>query len=750
MFEREDWKLFRNIDTLCQKAGVSRNRIPQLIIKELVDNALDVSECELKLIPNENGFSVRDFGEGLSESLMENLFSINRPMITSKLLRLPTRGALGNGLRVVIGAIISTNGRLLVETKGKEYEVIFLEDGSANIKIIGDSDVIDGTKFKVYLGDNIYKIIEKDLIWGNNAILMSKGELHKCKTSPYWYTSEAFFELLNSYTGKLKEFLLLFEGMNKLKVKNYFINLDIFTNQISFEESENILSFLKEYCKKVNVKKIGCISDDDYNNGLGEYARKYGQFTVRSAKGIHDAIIPFIIETWIRIQDKYNPAIYVNKTPITGEFSWWYDKGTMKLFRLGLNIDVKLKKSQIVINITTPYMPITSDGKSPDFSNMNNMIQYCLDASKRKAKKEYVLSKESNAKNEKDVILKHIDDAIDKAGGYGQYKFSQRQLYYAIRPYVMNAFEKQPDYNYFCRLLTEYENEYGEIENLYRDPRGTLYHPHLGQEIALGTIAVQNYERPEWTFNKIIYCEKEGFFPILKDAKFPERYDCALLSSKGYASRAVKDLFDLLGETDEEILFFCIHDSDAAGTMIYETLQEATLSRKARKVKVIDLGLNPWEAIDMGLEIETFESKSRRAVASYVRKRYYQGYDDKDYEDWLQSNRIELNAMTTPQFLEWLEEKMEEHNIGKVIPDENTLIDNLTENVEKLVRENVKQRILKEAGYEDLVRNEVDDKKYKVIEQIDNLRGKVEVALDRETENHWTKPIRDIAKSIVK
>jgi hypothetical protein len=34
---REDWKLFRNIETLCQKAGVHRQFIPPLVVKELIN-----------------------------------------------------------------------------------------------------------------------------------------------------------------------------------------------------------------------------------------------------------------------------------------------------------------------------------------------------------------------------------------------------------------------------------------------------------------------------------------------------------------------------------------------------------------------------------------------------------------------------------------------------------------------------------------------------------------------------------------
>ena len=37
LFEREDWKLFTNIDTLPQKAGIPKENMSKLIIKELVD-----------------------------------------------------------------------------------------------------------------------------------------------------------------------------------------------------------------------------------------------------------------------------------------------------------------------------------------------------------------------------------------------------------------------------------------------------------------------------------------------------------------------------------------------------------------------------------------------------------------------------------------------------------------------------------------------------------------------------------------
>jgi DNA topoisomerase VI subunit A len=58
------------------------------------------------------------------------------------------------------------------------------------------------------------------------------------------------------------------------------------------------------------------------------------------------------------------------------------------------------------------------------------------------------------------------------------------------------------------------------------------------------------------------------------------------MSSKGFSTRACRDLIDKLAEHDEPVTVFCAHDADAYGTMIYQTLQEATRARGARKIRI--------------------------------------------------------------------------------------------------------------------------------------------------------------------
>src|SRR5262249_7526707 len=94
-----------------------------------------------------------------------------------------------------------------------------------------------------------------------------------------------------------------------------------------------------------------------------------------------------------------------------------------------------------------------------------------------------------------------VDKAVAKASEGGRYRFSLRQLFYAVRPRFIEAIGKEPDYGYFSTVISDFESSRGEdIAGMYRDDRGTLYHPHTGQAIPLGTLNVEGYHRPDWLY----------------------------------------------------------------------------------------------------------------------------------------------------------------------------------------------------------------------------------------------------------
>src|SRR5262249_46357901 len=156
------------------------------------------------------------------------------------------------------------------------------------------------------------------------------------------------------------------------------------------------------------------------------------------------------------------------------------------------------------------------------------------------------------------------------------------------------------------------------------------------------------YKRPALLFQSLLFCEKEGLFPLLKHAPWPEQFDCALSSAKGFATRATQALIRILHDAPELIVIFVIHDADGPGTVIYEALKRAL---ETYGIEVVNLGLEPAEAREMGLAEEPVKKKNgkRVSVAKYV--------TDEDRE-WLQHRRIELNAIPTPVFIEWLSSKV--------------------------------------------------------------------------------------------
>jgi hypothetical protein len=72
--------------------------------KEVVDNALDTDVDAVLDQIGPDTWLVTDDGPGLDRRQVVRLSAVNRPMTSTKPVRRPTRGAIGNGLRVVTAA----------------------------------------------------------------------------------------------------------------------------------------------------------------------------------------------------------------------------------------------------------------------------------------------------------------------------------------------------------------------------------------------------------------------------------------------------------------------------------------------------------------------------------------------------------------------------------------------------------------------------------------------------------------------
>ena len=697
-FEKEDWSLFRTVEGLQQKAGVTKDKLPRLVLKELTDNGGDEgAEVRIGSLPT-GGYFVEDDGRGIdgTPEQIAQLFSIDRPMVSTKLLRLPTRGALGNGLRVVAGAVLASEGSLVVTTRNRRLILRPERDGSTKVVRAEAVEFPVGTRIEITFGAAL-SCDSDTLDWSRVACRLARaGQSYAGHSSPWWYDLSQFHELLYASGNRpVRELIAYLDGCSGAKAGEIVAAARLgraICKDVTRQQAVKLLEAARENARQVNPERLGTVGSEAFPTYA--YARSHGVVSFGAA--LPQAEIPFVVEAWAeKTEDDTCLAACVNRTPVTGDIYAARDRREIDIFGCGLAHTVaeapKEAHFEIWLNITTPYMPITSDGKAPDLMPFLNQIQLTIQKAVKKAHRP---DARGSTTSQKDVVLDNLDAVIASVSGDGEYRFNERQLFYALRPIVMDETGKELKIGNFKDIITDYEAQSGEIPLMYREPRGSIYHPHRGETITLGTLMVEDYERPEWTFNKAVYIEKEGFSEALKEARWAERHDCMLMSSKGFTTRAARDLVDKLAEHDEPVTIFCVHDADAAGTMIYQTFQEATKARGARKIKIVNLGLEPWEV--MGFEVETVEAGERRkAVADYGLERE----DGAHWETWLQTHRVELNAMTTPEFIAWLDRKMVGY-AEKLIPPPDVLEAELAERIEAKVRADATERILREAGFE--------------------------------------------------
>jgi hypothetical protein len=222
-----------------------------------------------------------------------------------------------------------------------------------------------------------------------------------------------------------------------------------------------------------------------------------------------------------------------------------------------------------------------------------------------------------------------MEKAYLKASDNGRLPARPRQIMYAARPDILELTAKDTlDDRYFTQtLLPDYVNEHSAAASwdIVWDARGHFTEPHTGKETALGTLEVREYlgERalhsaavsvnrsvlypthgPENRFETALFVEKEGFDPLFKAEQLAERFDLAIMSTKGMSVTAARLLLDRLSSRGLKRILV-LHDFDVSGFSIFGTLgQSGRRYRFSGTVPVIDLGLRLADVEAMDLQSE--------------------------------------------------------------------------------------------------------------------------------------------------
>jgi hypothetical protein len=355
--------------------------------------------------------------------------------------------------------------------------------------------------------------------------------------------------------------------------------------------------------------------------------------------------------------------------------------------------------------------------------------------------------------SQKAAARKVMEEAYMAASSNGRLPTTARQVFYKARPKIMAMTDNRPlQSQYFTQvLLPDYIEEHGVAWDVVFDARGHIEEPHTNLQICLGTLEVRKYlgamrppelikprmrgagvhtVGPAGGFSAVLFIEKEGFMPLFKHVNLADRFDIAIMSTKGVSVTAARLLVDTMCAR-HKIPLLVLHDFDVAGFTIVGTLLRDTRRYEFRNsIQIIDLGLRLAD-VD-GLESEpaadtkTGEDKLREQLRN-------NGATNEEIE-FLLEDRVELNAMGSDDLVEFIEDKLEENGIKKVVPDRKLLEDTYRELhcgiiLEKLM-EGAEKKLGKTADAK--VPKDLEKKVRGVLSENDDLRwdDAVQVVLD--------------------
>ena len=294
----------------------------------------------------------------------------------------------------------------------------------------------------------------------------------------------------------------------------------------------------------------------------------------------------------------------------------------------------------------------------------------------------------------KDVAYDVMEAAYLKASANNTLP-AKAQVMYAARGEIQKRTGKSLDDRYFTQtLLPDFIAENPELTAVWKvvfDARGHLVESHTHLSIPLGTIEVENYLRslddPRWSdpgacmpairtsgpsgrYGALLFVEKEGFGELFNAVRLAERYDLAIMSTKGVSVTAARRLVDRICAR-YHIPLFVLHDFDKSGFTILKTLQCDTRRYSfEHAIKATDLGLRLADVEKCGLESEPVEY---RESARSIRITLAEASASEAEIAFLLNDRVELNAFASDELVSWIEEKLEQHGVQKVIPDDDVL-----------------------------------------------------------------------------
>jgi DNA topoisomerase VI subunit B len=271
-FERKVFRVsrladFATVDELVKQTGQPVENWVLVIVKELVDNALDEAEKAgvapvVEITVTDNAITVADHGRGIASATIKSLVDYSFRTSSNAAYVSPTRGQQGNALQILFAmpfVLDGKEGEVLIESQGVTHTIRFSIDAVRQTPVVnhvkGGSAVRSGTKVTVRWPDSPTKIADAEsgflsliaaYVWVNPHLKLTsewRGERYgderatdpgwtkwrsDMPTSAHWYDEARLSRLMAAYIAdaedrrssalSVRDFISLFRGLKGTQI----------------------------------------------------------------------------------------------------------------------------------------------------------------------------------------------------------------------------------------------------------------------------------------------------------------------------------------------------------------------------------------------------------------------------------------------------------------------------------------------------------------------------------------------------
>lgn len=713
---------------LIKQVGLTKGWWNQIILKELIDNALDAIEPlkkkEIHIEINTERLGIYDNGSGIKKDIVKSIYDFNNYVSQNRNYITASRGKQGNGLKTIISICYLNKYRLLWHTaegivmegiinpeqlRYGKVDVNFKELGKTEkrgIEIIGfdKNDVSlcyyffcdfvecnpDVSFYLNYMGETIEHISQSEAVDKSQNISIAY----------YDYDSYQNF-IINTQDGNTtyKKFL---ENVFGIRIKNKS-TIKSKIKDIDFNSDEFISDFLMlredQATKKYTLLKKQLIG---LENVLTTTIKIIDN---NVSKDINDKEIPCVIEFSVKKNTFKNNAARKNssvKCYVNNSVTYrggesiafggdWYHVGNKDVYGTDLyDLLYQMNNFSFVVHVISPYLKYMDAGKTR--IDISSFIQSFLEKlNKAIAKENRKFSSGNKRVNNRAIMREYVTEAFNLASDNGRYAITARQIWYKMRE-ISGIEEKKNTYTDFTQnILTEWIDDNPEFEDKVNfSDRGNFY--VNGSQNGLGTANVRNFLNEigtaqnvfkcygginsnihiepdfdlKYKYDKVLYIEKTGFDAIFKAEKIGEKYNMIIVSGQGFSTRAAKTLLYQFQQMGMKL--YCLHDLDISGIYILESF--ATPNKKFKNtIYMENLGVTFADIQKYNIVPESVEKKKEDIAKLENLSSEYKEF----FDTGTSFRRVELNAFTTAQILEIIDNKLSNVNNLPTINLEETL-----------------------------------------------------------------------------